>query len=67
MEFGGLDLSYRCASCGETNEIFLERAHGDHQQLVEDCAVCCRPMVITARWNPHAERFDLEVYREDRG
>jgi len=62
-----MDLDYRCAGCGEVNEVFLEREHGDHQQLVEDCAVCCRPMVIMARWNPHTANFDLEVYQEDRG
>jgi len=62
-----MDLPYRCASCGQSNEIFLEREHGELQQLVEDCAVCCRPMVITARWNPWTESFDLEVYQEDQG
>jgi len=60
-----MDLTYTCACCGETNEIFLEPEYGD-QQLVEDCAVCCRPMVVTARWNDAAGTFDLEVYQEDR-
>jgi len=62
-----MDLTYQCACCGETNEIFLERAAGDRQQLVEDCAVCCRPMVITARWNDLTGAFDLDIYQEDRG
>jgi hypothetical protein len=61
-----MDHAYVCACCGETNEVFLERAVGDQQQLVEDCAVCCRPMVITARWNHLAGCFDLDVYQEDR-
>jgi hypothetical protein len=62
-----MGLAYHCASCGQPNEVFLEQEHGETQQLIEDCAVCCRPMVITARWNPWAESFDLEVYQEDRG
>ena len=62
-----MDLVYRCVSCGEENEVFVEREVGDRQQFVEDCAVCCRPMVITARWNPHAESYDLDVYQEDQG
>jgi len=61
-----MDIPYRCASCGEGNDIFLELANGHLQQLVEDCAVCCRPMVITARWNSIADTFDVEVYQEDR-
>ena len=61
-----MDHTYQCACCGETNEVFLERAAGARQQLVEDCAVCCRPMVITARWNDELEAFELDVYQEDR-
>lgn len=61
-----MDHEYRCACCGELNEILLERAAGDVQQLVEDCVVCCRPMVITARWNEFTGSFDLDVYQEDR-
>ncbi len=62
-----MDLNYQCASCGKTNEVFIEEELGHHQQLVEDCAVCCRPMVITARWNEWSKEFDLEVYQEDLG
>lgn len=61
-----MEIAYRCASCGRTNEVFLELVHGAHQQLVEDCAVCCRPMVVTARWNDFTGTFDLQVYQEDR-
>jgi DNA-directed RNA polymerase subunit N (RpoN/RPB10) len=61
-----MEIPYRCASCGQTNEVFLEPVHGPHQQLVEDCATCCRPMVITARWNESTGTFDVEVYQEDR-
>ena len=59
--------SYQCAACGETNETFIESEGGEKQQFVEDCRVCCRPMVITARWNPVSERYDIDVYQEDIG
>lgn len=62
-----MDLNYQCASCGKTNDVFIEAELGHHQQLVEDCSVCCRPMVITARWNEWSQNFDLEVYQEDLG
>jgi hypothetical protein len=34
--------------------------------LVEDCRVCCRPMVIAARWNPWRDAYDLDISQEDR-
>jgi hypothetical protein len=61
-----MDLTYRCAGCGERNDVFVEPGVASRQQFVEDCAVCCRPMVITARWNPDTRTFDLEVYQEGR-
>jgi hypothetical protein len=61
-----MDLTYCCACCGEENEVFLERSIADRQQFVEDCAICCRPMVITARWNPDTGSFDLEIHQEGR-
>jgi hypothetical protein len=62
-----MQTPYQCASCGEINEVLLEPANGHRQQLVEDCTVCCRPMVITARWNVFTETFDVDVFQEDRG
>lgn len=34
-----------CPYCGEPLEIFVDASMGD-QRYVEDCQVCCRPMVI---------------------
>jgi hypothetical protein len=61
-----LEQTFRCACCGEENEVWLDPGSGEVQELVQDCAVCCRPMVITARWNAMAGRYDLDVYQEDR-
>ena len=62
-----MDQKYLCASCGRSNDTFIEPEYGLQQELVEDCAVCCRPMVITARWNEDSKEFDLTVYQEDLG
>ncbi len=40
-------LSYRCASCGEENEILIDLSAGTKQTLTEDCTVCCRPNRIS--------------------
>ena len=37
---------YYCDSCGEEIALSLDPSGGASQQFVEDCPVCCRPMVI---------------------
>lgn len=34
-----------CPYCGESIEVMVDASAGD-QRYVEDCSVCCRPMVI---------------------
>lgn len=34
-----------CPYCGEAIEILVDASAGD-QRYVEDCSVCCRPMMI---------------------
>jgi hypothetical protein len=40
-------VTYDCAFCGEENEVFADPSGGGHQTFTEDCAVCCRPNLIT--------------------
>ncbi|MES2820386.1 MAG: CPXCG motif-containing cysteine-rich protein [Pseudomonadota bacterium] len=39
---------YHCPYCGEPVEAVLDLSGGD-QQYVEDCQVCCRPIVFDLR------------------
>jgi len=34
-----------CPYCGEPTEIHID-TEGDEDDLVEDCTVCCRPIMI---------------------
>ncbi|NUN68661.1 MAG: CPXCG motif-containing cysteine-rich protein [Bacteroidetes bacterium] len=43
--------TFRCAYCGELNEVFVEPEGGENQMLTEDCTVCCRPNVLHIRLN----------------
>ena len=43
-----------CASCGEPNEIDVDLSAGRRQVYVEDCQVCCRPNVLTVRFDAEA-------------
>ncbi len=36
-----------CPYCGELIEIVLDPSGGEEQQYIEDCFVCCRPIVFT--------------------
>ena len=40
-------MTYACAFCGEENEVFVDPSGGRRQTFTEDCAVCCRPNLIT--------------------
>ncbi len=35
-----------CPYCGEAIEVLVDTSV-DHQQYIEDCSVCCRPIVFT--------------------
>lgn len=40
------EAAYFCDSCGEEIVIPIDLAAGREQTYVEDCPVCCCPMVI---------------------
>jgi hypothetical protein len=39
---------YQCPYCGEAVEALLDLSAGD-QQYIEDCPVCCRPILFDLR------------------
>jgi len=55
---------WSCAGCGEANETPIDLSNGYNQEYVEDCAVCCRPNLITVTIDPEslviAMRNELE-------
>jgi len=40
----------QCPYCGEWNELAVDPSV-EAQQYVEDCHVCCRPMLLTVGWD----------------
>jgi cysteine-rich CPXCG protein len=40
-------MTYACAFCGEDNDTFVDPGGGARQIYTEDCAVCCRPNLVT--------------------
>jgi hypothetical protein len=40
-----IEASYPCSSCGEEIVVMVDPSGGE-QTYVEDCPVCCRPVVL---------------------
>ena len=55
--------SIHCAFCGESIEILLD-CSVPHQEYVEDCQVCCRPLVLTVSVDDE-DGIDVAVRFED--
>lgn len=53
---------YECPYCGEPVEAVLDLSAGD-QQYIEDCAVCCRPIIFDVHTD--GQEWTLDVRRED--
>jgi hypothetical protein len=53
-----------CPHCGETNEIALDPGSGSDQEYIEDCHVCCRPILMYVRYTRDGSA-DVEVYASD--
>jgi hypothetical protein len=40
---------FHCPVCGETIESAVDPSQGPSQRYVEDCQVCCRPLVLDVK------------------
>lgn len=60
-----IDAEWQCQLCGEINVLEVDPTSGNHQSLVEDCAVCCNPNVVDVVLELEAEYYGL-VYVEAR-
>jgi hypothetical protein len=58
------DALYTCPSCGETNALGIDPTAGRRQRLVEDCPVCCRPLVFTIVVDAEGDAVVEQVERE---
>lgn len=54
--------AYVCPYCGEPVEALLDLSAGD-QDYIEDCPVCCRPVVFELRTD--GQHWQLDVHGEN--
>jgi len=52
-------VTYRCVFCGEANDLLADPSGGRRQTFTEDCAVCCRPNLITLVLDGDDVRLDV--------
>ena len=58
------DASYACPSCGEENALGVDPTAGRRQTLVEDCPLCCRPLVFSVCIDGSGDALVERVERE---
>lgn len=56
--------SIACPYCGETFSIVVDCTAGP-QQYVEDCFVCCQPIVLSVTVTPDGELESVSAAAED--
>jgi hypothetical protein len=41
-----IEGSFICPYCLQLNTILIDVSAGEHQEMIEDCQVCCRPVTL---------------------
>jgi hypothetical protein len=53
-----------CPYCGEDTEVALDPGSGNDQEYIEDCQVCCRPILMYVKYGMDG-RAEVDVYASD--
>jgi hypothetical protein len=56
------ESTIHCPYCGEPNQVLLDPGEAGHS-YIEDCQVCCRPMIFVL--SAMGSAITAEVYAED--
>jgi len=56
--------SLSCPHCGEPIDTFPDPGGGSEQEYIEDCAVCCRPILLRATLDEDGVEFTIEASAE---
>jgi hypothetical protein len=58
------DAAYTCPVCFETNFVAVDPSGGRKQKFVEDCPVCCRPLVFVTEFDRDGDALVVSVENE---
>ncbi|HEY6557299.1 MAG TPA: CPXCG motif-containing cysteine-rich protein [Polyangiaceae bacterium] len=54
----------QCPHCGEPIDTYPDPGGGEEQSYIEDCSVCCRPILFHARLDEATGEYDVSVSAE---
>lgn len=58
-------VGWGCSHCGAGNETEIDLSAGQHQEIIEDCATCCRPNVLIIDFDSVRQEIALEAHAEN--
>ena len=58
-------LNWVCQYCGEENQIWVDLTIMDDQDLIEDCEICCRPILFQTEIDSDGNLLGVTTHRED--
>lgn len=50
-----------CPHCGEIIDTFPDPGGGESQEYIEDCSVCCRPILFTATLDEDSGEYAVDA------
>jgi hypothetical protein len=53
-----------CPHCGEAIDVFPDLGGGETQEYIEDCSVCCRPILFSVTLDEATGDFDVQASPE---
>ncbi len=58
------EATVTCPYCGEGITLLADCSAGD-QSYIEDCSVCCQPIIVSVSVAPGGELAAIEAYQEN--
>lgn len=57
------EVSLECPHCGESISLLLDLTGGT-QSYIEDCQVCCQPILVSLRIDADEDDYHVDLRRE---
>ena len=52
---------FLCPYCSSANEMSLDESEGREYEMVTDCEICCRPVVVHVRMTNQGAQLDARA------
>jgi hypothetical protein len=57
------DASAQCPHCFESINVPIDPGGGQDQEIYIDCEVCCRSILVHAKWSEFSEMYEINLDR----